>query len=173
MDAWCALWFWATDHRYRTPVGTTGWGGLEAVLGVPPKAGKFEKYGQTSLANQLDWDELDTAEDNDQSVLPIAADSGRSTDSVADGCSVNCPGTRASFTGTGLRPDVRARRLRPCKSAIRLGEAGLGQAGVLAESDPWWLMDRPRGHPDKRAAMLADEPVLGRSSTSQAAQAGS
>ena len=29
-------------------------GGLEAILGVPPKAGKFEKYGQTSLANQLD-----------------------------------------------------------------------------------------------------------------------
>lgn len=48
------------------PIGTNGLAVLEAILGVPPKAGKFEKYGQTSLANQLDWDELDTAEDNDR-----------------------------------------------------------------------------------------------------------
>lgn len=66
MDAWCALWSWPLTSDIEPPDWDQWVGGLEAVLGVPPKAGKFEKYGQTSLASQLDWDELDTAEDNDR-----------------------------------------------------------------------------------------------------------
>lgn len=41
---------------------------------MPPKAGKFERYGQTSLAGELSWRELDIAEDTDRTFsqsLPI------------------------------------------------------------------------------------------------------
>lgn len=66
MDAWCALWSWPLTTDIEPPDWDQWIGGLEAILGVPPKAGKFEKFGQTSLANQLDWDELDAAEGNDR-----------------------------------------------------------------------------------------------------------
>lgn len=66
MDAWCALWSWPLTTDVAPPDWDHWIGGLEAILGVPPKAGRFEKYGQISLAHQLDWDELDAAEDNDR-----------------------------------------------------------------------------------------------------------
>ena len=74
MDAWCALWSWPLT----TEVGPPDWdqwvGGLEAILGVPPRAGKFEKFGQMSMASDLNWQELGSAEDNDRvfsQALPI------------------------------------------------------------------------------------------------------
>lgn len=66
MDAWCALWSWPLTTDIEPPDWDQWVGGLEAVLGVPLKAGKFEKYGQTSLAGDLSWEELDLAEDTDR-----------------------------------------------------------------------------------------------------------
>jgi hypothetical protein len=66
LDAWCALWFWPLTADVEPPDWDLWVGALEAIVGVPPKEGKFEKYGQTSLADQLDWDELDAAEENDR-----------------------------------------------------------------------------------------------------------
>ena len=66
MDAWCALWSWPLTTDIDPPDWDQWVGGLEAILGVPPKAGKFEKYGQTSMASDLSWQELDTAEGNDR-----------------------------------------------------------------------------------------------------------
>lgn len=176
MDAWCALWFWPLTTDIAPPDWDHWVGGLEAVLGVPPKAGKFEKYGQTSLANQLDWDELDTAEDNDRvfsQSLPIqrALDEFRwltVAQSIAqaqgffhwelDFAPIFARGGFDLQVGNPpwVRPDW-------------------DEAGVLAESDPWWrLMDKAPEEVirDKRAAMLADEPVLGAFLDERAAQAG-
>lgn len=66
MDAWCALWSWPLTTDIEPPDWDQWVGGLEAILGVPPKAGKFEKYGQTSLAGDLKWEQLDFAEDTDR-----------------------------------------------------------------------------------------------------------
>jgi len=66
MDAWCALWSWPLTTDIEPPDWDQWVGGLEAILGVPPKAGKFEKYGQTSLAGDLNWEELGLAEDTDR-----------------------------------------------------------------------------------------------------------
>jgi hypothetical protein len=74
MDAWCALWSWPLTSDIEPPDWDQWIGGLEAILGVSPKAGKFEKYGQTSLAGDLSWEELDLAEDTDRTfaqALPI------------------------------------------------------------------------------------------------------
>ncbi|MBE5435810.1 hypothetical protein E3G50_002485 [Mycobacteroides abscessus] len=74
MDAWCALWSWPLTTDIEPPDWDQWVGGLEALLGVPLKAGKFEKYGQTSLAGDLSWSELDVAEGTDRTfsqALPI------------------------------------------------------------------------------------------------------
>lgn len=74
MDAWCALWFWPLTTDIELPDWDQWVGGLEAILGVPPKEGKYEKYGQISLAGDLSWQDLDIAEDNDRTfaqALPI------------------------------------------------------------------------------------------------------
>ncbi|WP_037182160.1 DNA methyltransferase [Rhodococcoides fascians] len=74
MDAWCAIWSWPLTTEIEPPDWDQWVGGLEAILGVPPKAGKFEKYGQTSLAGDVNWQELDVAEDTDRTfaqALPI------------------------------------------------------------------------------------------------------
>ncbi|MFC3965782.1 Eco57I restriction-modification methylase domain-containing protein [Nocardia jiangsuensis] len=66
MDAWCALWSWPVTGDLPAP-GWDEWiGGLEAVLGTQPKAGKFEKHGQISIATDLSWYDLDIAEDTDR-----------------------------------------------------------------------------------------------------------
>ncbi|WP_063057459.1 DNA methyltransferase [Nocardia sienata] len=66
MDAWCALWSWPVTTDVTAPDWDQWVGGLEAVLGIAPRAGKFEKYGQTSIAGDLSWYELDSAEDTDR-----------------------------------------------------------------------------------------------------------
>ncbi|WP_439951764.1 Eco57I restriction-modification methylase domain-containing protein [Nocardia harenae] len=66
MDAWCALWSWPVTGDIPAP-GWDEWvGGLEAVLGTQPKAGKFEKHGQISIAADLSWYDLDFAEETDR-----------------------------------------------------------------------------------------------------------
>lgn len=74
MDAWCALWSWPVTGDVIAPDWDQWVGGLEAVLGVQPKAGKFEKHGQISIAGDLSWYDLDVAEDTDRTfsqMLPI------------------------------------------------------------------------------------------------------
>lgn len=145
MDAWCALWSWPLTTDTEPPDWDQWVGGLEGLLGVPPKAGKFEKYGQTSLAGDLSWSELDIAEDTDRTfsqALPIdkVLDGFpwlRVTKSIAeaqgffhwdlDFASVFASGGFDLQVGNPpwVRPDW-------------------DEAGVLAEFDPWWqLADRP------------------------------
>lgn len=76
MDAWCALWSWPVTTSVAAPDWDQWVGGLEAVLGIAPKADKFEKCGQISIAGDLSWYELDSAEDTDRTfsqAKPIAA----------------------------------------------------------------------------------------------------
>ncbi|MFZ2528249.1 MAG: DNA methyltransferase, partial [Rhodococcus sp. (in: high G+C Gram-positive bacteria)] len=73
LDAWCSLWFWPLTTDIEPPDWDQWAGGLEAILGVPPKAGKFEKYGQTSLAGDMSWQELDIAEDTDRTFAQSAS----------------------------------------------------------------------------------------------------
>ena len=148
----------ANDRRRAAGLGQ--WvGGLEAILGVPPKAGKFEKYGQTSLAGDLNWEELDLAEDTDRTFAQ-ALRSRRSLDGFPwlNGRRVDQRGAGILPLGAGLRTGVRARRLRSAGRKPALGAAGLGRSWVLAEFDPWWqLLDKPaealKTH--KRDAVLA------------------
>ncbi|MEV6324940.1 class I SAM-dependent DNA methyltransferase [Nocardia sp. NPDC051787] len=74
MDAWCALWSWPVTGDVAAPDWDQWVDGLEAVLGIPPKAGKYEKDGQISIAGELSWYDLDIAEDTDRKfsrALPI------------------------------------------------------------------------------------------------------
>lgn len=145
MDAWCALWSWPLT----TDVGPPDWdqwvGGLEAILGVPPKAGKFEKYGQTSLAGDLSWSELDVAEDTDRTFAQTVSIEKALDEfpwlTVAESISA-AQGffhweldfapvfTRGGFDlQVGNPPWVRP---------------DWDEAAVLAEFDPWWqLVDKP------------------------------
>lgn len=145
MDAWCALWSWPLTTDVAPPDWDQWISGLEAILGVPPKAGKFEKYGQTSLAGDLSWSELDVAEDIDRTfsqALPIekALDGFpwlRISETIAeaqgffhwelDFAPVFARGGFDLQVGNPpwVRPDW-------------------DEAGVLAEFDPWWrLVDKP------------------------------
>ncbi|WP_040795337.1 Eco57I restriction-modification methylase domain-containing protein [Nocardia higoensis] len=74
MDAWCALWSWSVTIDVPAPDWDLWVGGLEALLGTPPKAGKYEKHGQISIAGDLNWYDLDVAEHTDRmfaQALPI------------------------------------------------------------------------------------------------------
>ncbi|GJO06742.1 restriction endonuclease subunit M [Mycobacterium marinum] len=145
MDAWCALWSWPLTTDIEPPDWDQWVGGLEALLGVPPKAGKFEKYGQTSLASDLSWSELDVAEDTDRTfsqALPInkVLDGFpwlRVSQSIAEGqgffhweLDFAPVFARGGFDlQVGNPPWVRP---------------DWDEAGVLAEFDPWWqLADKP------------------------------
>ncbi|MHC6211442.1 DNA methyltransferase [Rhodococcus ruber] len=145
MDAWCALWSWPLTTDIAPPDWDQWLGALEAILGVPPKEGKFEKYGQTSLAGDLDWHELDVAEDTDRTFsrsLPIArALDGFPWLAVAEAIA-DAQGflhweldfapvfARGGFDlQVGNPPWVRP---------------DWDESGVLAEFDPWWqLADKP------------------------------
>ena len=145
MDAWCALWSWPLTTDIEPPDWDQWLAGIEAILGVPPKAGKFEKYGQTSLAGDLSWHELDVAEDTDRAfsqALPMSKALGgfpwlTVAQSIAeaqgffhwelDFAPVFAHGGFDLQVGNPpwVRPDW-------------------DEAGVLAEFDPWWqLVDKP------------------------------
>jgi hypothetical protein len=141
MDAWCALWSWPLTTGIEPPDWDQWVGALEAILGVPPKAGRFEKYGQTSLADQLDWEELDVAEDNDRvfsqtQAIQKALDGfpwlTKAEDIATAQGFFHWELDFASVFGRGgfdlqvgnppwVRPDW-------------------DEAGVLAEFDPWWQL---------------------------------
>lgn len=145
MDAWCALWSWPLTTDIEPPDWDQWVGGLEAVLGVPPKAGKFEKHGQISLAGDLSWQDLNLAEDNDRTfaqALPI--------DKALDGypwltVAADIAEVQGFFHWELDFAPVFARG----GFDLQVGNPpwvrpDWDEAGVLAEFDPWWqLTDKP------------------------------
>jgi hypothetical protein len=145
MDAWSALWSWPLTTDIEPPDWDQWVGGLEAVLGVPPKAGKFEKHGQISFAADLGWQDLDVAEDNDRIVaqaLPI--------DKALDGfpwlrVAADIAEVQGFFHWELDFAPVFARG----GFDLQVGNPpwvrpDWDEAGVLAEFDPWWrLTEKP------------------------------
>ena len=145
MDAWCALWSWPLTTDIEPPDWDQWVGGLEAIMGVPPKAGKFEKYGQISFVGDLSWQGLDDAEDTDRTfaqALPI--------DKVLDGF--------PWLTVSQSIAEAQGFFHWELDFAPVFGRGGFDlqvgnppwvrpdwdEAGVLAEFDPWWqLTDKP------------------------------
>jgi hypothetical protein len=176
MDAWCALWCWPLTAAVEPPDWDQWVGGLEAILGVPPKAGKFEKYGQTSLANQLDWGELDAAEDNDR-----VFSQSLSIQKVLNGfpwltIAQSIAETQGSFHWELDFAPVYARG----GFDLQIGNPpwvrpDWDEAGVLAEFDPWWqLADKPAEaiKQRKREAALGRPEMMDAFLDERAAQAG-
>ncbi|BCI83067.1 restriction endonuclease subunit M [Mycolicibacterium sp. TY66] len=176
MDAWCALWSWPLTTDIEPPDWDQWVGGLEAILGVPPKAGKFEKHGQISLAGDLSWQDLDLAEDNDRTfaqALPI----GKALDgfpwlTVAAGI--------AQVQGFFHWELDFAPVFELGGFDLQVGNPpwvrpDWDEAGVLAEFDPWWqLADKPseavRGR--KREEIFAHRAALDEFLDERAEQAG-
>lgn len=145
MDAWCALWSWPLTTDIEPPDWDQWVGGMEAILGVPPKVGKFEKYGQISLSGDLGWQDLDLAEDNDRTfaqALPI--------DKVLDGfpwlaVAANIAEVQGFFHWELDFAPVFARG----GFDLQVGNPpwvrpDWDEAAVLAEFDPWWkLVGKP------------------------------
>lgn len=156
MDAWCAMWFWPLTTDIRPPDWDQLVGGQEAILGVPPKAGKFEKFGQTSLAGDMSWQELDIAEDTDLTfaqAMPIEKTLDgfpwlRVVGDIADSqgffhwdLDFAPVFTRGGFDlQVGNPPWVRP---------------DWDESGVLAEFDPWWQLAASAALKDKRNDTLA------------------
>ncbi|UGU30618.1 class I SAM-dependent DNA methyltransferase [Mycolicibacterium smegmatis] len=164
MDAWCALWLWPLTTDIEPPDWDQWVGGLEAILGVPPKAGKFEKHGQISLAGDLSWQDLDIAEDNDRTFaqahpidkaldgfpwLTIAAEIAEAQGFFHWELDFAPVFGRGGFDlQVGNPPWVRP---------------DWDEAAVLAEFDPWWqLTDKPAElvKRRKREGLLAQQVVL-------------
>lgn len=176
MDAWCALWSWPLTTGIEPPDWDQWVGGLEAVLGVPPKAGKFEKHGQISLFGDMSWADLDLAEDNDRTLaqaLPI--------DKALDGfpwltVAANIAETQGFFHWELDFAPVFARG----GFDLQVGNPpwvrpDWDEAGVLAEFDPWWrLADKPAEavKQSKREELLARPEVLDAFLDERAEQAG-
>lgn len=145
MDAWCAIWSWPLTTDVQPPDWDQWVGGLEAILGIPPKAGRFEKYGQTSMASDLSWQELDIAEDTDLTfaqALPIEkALGGFPWLKIAAGIS----SSQGYFHWELDFAPVFARG----GFDLQVGNPpwvrpDWDEAAALAEIDPWWqLADKP------------------------------
>lgn len=176
MDAWCALWSWSLTIDIEPPDWDQWIGALEAILGIPPKAGKFEKYGQTSLAGDLNWEELDLAEDTDRTFAQaLSIDktlSGYPWLTVAQSISA-AQGFfhweldfAPVFAHGGFDLQVgNPPWVRP----------DWDEAGVLAESDPWWqLTDKPGEAVKKckRGETLAQHDALDKFLNERGEQAG-
>ena len=176
MDAWCAIWSWPLTTDIEPPDWDQWVGGLEAVLGVPPKAGKFEKYGQTSLAGDMNWQELDVAEDTDRTfaqALPIEkALDGFPWLTVAAGIA----DTQGFFHWELDFAAVFARG----GFDLQVGNPpwvrpDWDEGSVLAEFDPWWqLAEKPAEaiKRSKREASLIQREVCAAYLDERAEQAG-
>ncbi len=176
MDAWCALWSWPLTTDIEPPDWDQWVGGLEAILGVPPKAGKFEKHGQISLAGDLSWQALGIAEDNDRTFaqglpieraveafpwLTIAADIAEAQGFFHWELDFAPVFARGGFDlQVGNPPWVRP---------------DWDEAGVLAEFDPWWRLVEKSAEMiqrEKREEMLCEPEVLCTFLDERAEQAG-
>lgn len=145
MDAWCALWSWPLTNDIQPPDWDQWVGGLEAILGVPPKAGKFEKHGQISLAGDLNWQDLDIAEDNDRTfaqALPI--------EKVLDGFPWLKVASEIAEAQGFFHWELDFAPVFSCGGFdLQAGNPpwvrpDWDEAAVLAEFDPWWqLTDKP------------------------------
>lgn len=176
MDAWCALWSWPLTTDIEPPDWDQWVGGLEAVLGVPPKAGKFEKHGQISLSADLSWQDLGLAEDNDRTfaqALPI--------DKALDGF----PWLRVAAEIADVQGFFHWELdFAPVFSRggfdLQVGNPpwvrpDWDEAGVLAEFDPWWqLADKPAEEVKRRkqGVILARPEMLNAFLDERAEQAG-
>ncbi|APE33984.1 restriction endonuclease subunit M [Nocardia mangyaensis] len=152
MDAWCALWSWPVTGDITAPDWDQWVGGLEAVLGTTAKAGKFEKYGQTSFASDMGWFELDAAEDNDRIFAQARPASSALSEfpwlSVASNIS---QGQGFHHWDLDFAP-VFARG----GFDLQVGNPpwvrpDWDEAGVLAEFDPWWQLAHRPSESDKKA----------------------
>lgn len=151
MDAWCALWSWPLTTDIEPPDWDQWVGGLEAILGIPPKAGKFEKYGQTSLAGDLSWHELDVAEDTDRTFAQALA-----IDKALDGfpwltIAADIAEVQGFFHWELDFAPIFARG----GFDLQVGNPpwvrpDWDEAGVLAEFDPWWALTDKPAEPVKR-----------------------
>ncbi|MDO3650845.1 Eco57I restriction-modification methylase domain-containing protein [Nocardia mangyaensis] len=176
MDAWCALWSWPVTGDIAAPDWDQWVGGLEAILGTTAKAGKFEKYGQTSFASDLDWSELDVAEDNDH--VFAQAKSAKSAAAEFPWLNIASGIARTQgfhhweldfaplFAGGGVDLQVgNPPWVRP----------DWDEAGVLAEFDPWWQLAHKPSEPERNAKStwaLADPRIRAIFLNERAAQAG-
>ncbi|MFC8528695.1 Eco57I restriction-modification methylase domain-containing protein [Nocardia sp. NPDC057227] len=159
MDAWCALWSWPVITEVPAP-GWDQWvGGLEAILGVPPKVDKLERHGQISIGADLSWYDLDFAEHTDQTfaramsmstaletfpwlkiAARIAVDQGFHHWELDFAPVLNSGGFDLQVGNPPwVRPDW-------------------SEAAVLAEFDPWWgLFDNQKvEEKNKRRALSLD-----------------
>ncbi|MGW5317713.1 Eco57I restriction-modification methylase domain-containing protein [Nocardia thailandica] len=176
MNAWCALWSWPVTGTVDAPDWDQWIGGLEALLGTTPKAGKFEKYGQTSIASDLSWFELDIAEDTDRTFAQV-----KSIDSAL-----------AEFPWLSTAAAISAEQgfhhweldFGPVFARggfdLQVGNPpwvrpDWDKAGVLAEFDPWWQLAHKPSEPAKKAKAaeaLADPAIRTTLLDERAAQAG-
>ena len=100
------------------------------------------RHGQTSLAGDLDWEELDLAEDTDRTfaqALPI--EQGARRIPVADGCASRSAESQGFFHWELDFAPVFARG----GFDLQVGNPpwvrpDWDEAGVLAEFDPWWQL---------------------------------
>lgn len=176
MDAWCALWSWPLTTDIEPPDWDQWVGGLEAILGVPPKAGKFEKHGQISLAGDLSWQDLDFAEGNDRTFAQAV-----SIDKALDGFPwLTVVADIAEVQGF-FHWELDFAPVFACGGFdLQVGNPpwvrpDWDEAGVLAEFDPWWqLAEKPAEtvKRQKREEVLDQQEVLGIFLDERAEQAG-
>ncbi|WP_067859117.1 Eco57I restriction-modification methylase domain-containing protein [Nocardia shimofusensis] len=154
MDAWCALWSWPVTGDVPAPDWDQWVGGLEALLGLAPKAGKFEKHGQISIAGDLSWYDLDIAEDTDRAFaqaqpidraltafpwLEVAADIAGDQGFFHWELDFAPRFARGGFDlQVGNPPWVRP---------------DWDEAAVLADFDPWWQLANKPSEATKRAKL--------------------
>lgn len=176
MDAWCALWSWPVIGDIAAPDWDQWVGGLEAILGTTAKAGKFEKYGQTSFASDLDWSELDIAEDNDR----VFSQAKSAKAAAAELPWLNIVSRIARTQGFHHWELDFAPLFARGGVDLQVGNPpwvrpDWDEAGVLAEFDPWWqLAHKPSeaAKKDKAAHALAIPEIRSIFLDERAAQAG-
>ncbi|MGM7646771.1 Eco57I restriction-modification methylase domain-containing protein [Nocardia sp. JW2] len=143
MDAWCSLWSWPVTGHITAPDWDQWVGGLEAILGTAAKAGKFEKYGQTSFASDLDWSELDIAEDNDR----VFAQAQSAETAAAEFPWLNIASRIARAQGFHHWEIDFAPVFARGGFDLQVGNPpwvrpDWDESSILAEFDPWWMLDQ-------------------------------
>ncbi|WP_043649712.1 Eco57I restriction-modification methylase domain-containing protein [Nocardia thailandica] len=176
MDAWCALWSWPVTGTVDAPDWDQWIGGLEALLGTTPKAGKFEKYGQTSIASDLSWFELDVAEDTDRTFAQVKSIDSALAEfpwlhtAAAISAEQGFHHWELDFGPVFARGGFDLQVGNP--PWVRLD---WDEAGVLAEFDPWWQLAHKPSESAKKAKaaeILSEDPAVAILLTERAAQAG-